>query len=50
VVVLRETLHPGDAGMFVLIVAIAAMLVSTVMLARGEAGGARVDPALDGGR
>lgn len=37
VVVLGETLRPGDAGWFVLIAAIAAMIVATVALARGEA-------------
>jgi drug/metabolite transporter (DMT)-like permease len=37
VVVLGETLRPGDAGWFVLIVAIAVMVVATVALARGEA-------------
>lgn len=34
--VLGETLRPGDAGWFVLIVAVAAMVVATAALARGE--------------
>ncbi len=37
VVVLGETLRPGEAGWFVLVTAIAAMVVATVALARGEA-------------
>ncbi|CAN5399545.1 DMT family transporter [soil metagenome] len=37
VVVLGETLRPGEAGWFTLAVAVAAMVVSTVALARGEA-------------
>ncbi|MDF2822893.1 MAG: hypothetical protein K0R68_301 [Mycobacterium sp.] len=37
IVVLGETLRPGEIGLFVLIAAIAAMVVSTAMLARGEA-------------
>ncbi len=37
VVVLGETLHPGDAGWFTLIVAVVAMVVATAALARGEA-------------
>ncbi|MDV3125093.1 DMT family transporter [Mycobacterium sp. 21AC1] len=37
VVVLGETLHPGEAGWFTLIVAVAAMVLATVALARGEA-------------
>ncbi|OBF15701.1 DMT family transporter [Mycobacterium sp. ACS4331] len=37
VVVLGETLRPGDAGWVVLVAAIAAMVVATVALARGEA-------------
>lgn len=37
IVVLGETLRPGETGLFVLIAAIAAMVVSTAMLARGEA-------------
>ena len=36
VFVLGETLRPDDAGWFVLIVAIAAMIAATVALARGE--------------
>jgi len=35
--VLGETLRPGDTGWFVLIVAIAVMVVATAALARGEA-------------
>ena len=34
--VLGETLRPGDAGWFVLIVAVGAMVVATAALARGE--------------
>ena len=37
VVVLGETLRPGDAGWLTLIVAVAAMVVATAALARGEA-------------
>jgi drug/metabolite transporter (DMT)-like permease len=37
VVVLGETLRPGDAGWFTLIVAVAVMVVATAALARGEA-------------
>ncbi len=37
VVVLGESLQPGDAGWFTLIVAVTVMVVSTVSLARGEA-------------
>ncbi|AQA05854.1 hypothetical protein BVC93_29735 [Mycobacterium sp. MS1601] len=37
IVVLGETLRPGEVGMFVLIAAIGVMVVSTAMLARGEA-------------
>lgn len=37
VVVLGETLHPGEAGWLTLIVAVAAMVLATVALARGEA-------------
>jgi threonine/homoserine efflux transporter RhtA len=37
VVVLGETLRPGDAGWLTLLVAVAVMLLSTVALARGEA-------------
>jgi drug/metabolite transporter (DMT)-like permease len=37
IVVLGETLRPGDAGWFALVVAIAVMIVATVALARGEA-------------
>ena len=39
VVVLGETLRPGETGLFVLVAAIAVMVVSTAMLARGEAAG-----------
>jgi drug/metabolite transporter (DMT)-like permease len=37
VVVLGETLRPGDAGWLTLIVAVAVMVLATVALARGEA-------------
>jgi drug/metabolite transporter (DMT)-like permease len=37
VVVLGETLRPGEAGWFTLIVAVAVMVVATASLARGEA-------------
>jgi drug/metabolite transporter (DMT)-like permease len=37
VVVLGETLHPGDAGWFTLIAAVAVMVAATAALARGEA-------------
>ncbi len=37
IVVLGETLRPGDAGWLILIVAVAMMIVSTGALARGEA-------------
>jgi drug/metabolite transporter (DMT)-like permease len=40
VVVLGETLRPGDAGWLTLIVAVAVMLLATVALARGEAASA----------
>jgi drug/metabolite transporter (DMT)-like permease len=40
VVVLGETLRPGDAGWLTLIAAVAVMVVATVALARGEAAGA----------
>ncbi|WP_197381106.1 DMT family transporter [Mycolicibacterium mengxianglii] len=45
IVVLGETLRPGEAGLFVLIAAIAVMVVATAMLARGEASDARVSTA-----
>jgi hypothetical protein len=41
VVVLGETLRPGDAGWLTLIVAVAVMLLATAALARGEAATAR---------
>ncbi|TFV55627.1 hypothetical protein E4P42_21915 [Mycobacterium sp. PS03-16] len=41
VVVLGETMRPGDAGAVTLIVAAAAMVVATAALARGEAAGAQ---------
>jgi hypothetical protein len=44
VVVLGETLRPGDAGWLTLIVAVAVMVLSTVALARGEAAGASRQP------
>jgi len=37
VVVLGETLRPGEAGWFTLVVAVAVMVVATAALARGEA-------------
>ncbi len=42
VVVLGEALRPGDAGWFTLIVAVAAMVMATAALARGEAASATV--------
>jgi drug/metabolite transporter (DMT)-like permease len=45
IVVLGETLRPGDAGWLTLIVAVAMMVVATVALARGEAAGATPQPA-----
>jgi len=45
VVVLGETLRPGDAGWLTLIAAVAVMVVATVALARGEAAGATTQPA-----
>lgn len=42
VVVLGEALRPGDAGWFTLIVAVAAMVMATTALARGEAASATV--------
>jgi len=45
IVVLGETLRPGDAGWLTLIIAVAVMVVSTVALARGEAAGATKQPA-----
>ena len=38
VVVLGETLRPGEAGWITLIAAVAVMMVATAALARGEAG------------
>ncbi len=45
VVVLGETLRPGDAGWLTLIVAVAVMVLATVALARGEAADATTQPA-----
>ena len=45
IVVLGETLRPGDAGWLTLIVAVAVMVVATAALARGEAAGATKQPA-----
>jgi len=45
VVVLGETLRPGDAGWLTLFAAVAVMIVATVALARGEAAGATKQPA-----
>jgi drug/metabolite transporter (DMT)-like permease len=45
VVVLGETLRPGDAGWLTLIAAVTVMVVATAALARGEAAGANTQPA-----
>jgi drug/metabolite transporter (DMT)-like permease len=45
IVVLGETLRPGDAGWLTLIAAVAVMVVATAALARGEAAGATKQPA-----
>jgi drug/metabolite transporter (DMT)-like permease len=45
VVVLGETLRPGDAGWLTLMAAVAVMVVATAALARGEAAGAARQPA-----
>lgn len=45
VVVLGETLRPGDAGWLTLIVAVVVMVGATAALARGEAAGATTHPA-----
>jgi drug/metabolite transporter (DMT)-like permease len=45
IVVLGETLRPGDAGWLTLAVAVAVMVVATVALARGQAAGATTQPA-----
>jgi drug/metabolite transporter (DMT)-like permease len=45
VVVLGETLRPGDAGWLTLMAAVAVMVVATAALARGEAAGAAKQPA-----
>lgn len=45
IVVLGETLRPGDAGWLTLIVAVAVMVLATVASARGEAAGATTQPA-----
>ena len=45
IVVLGETLRPGDAGWLTLIVAVGVMVVATAALARGEAAGATTQPA-----
>jgi drug/metabolite transporter (DMT)-like permease len=45
IVVLGETLRPGDAGWLTLIVAVGVMVVATAALARGEAAGATKQPA-----
>jgi drug/metabolite transporter (DMT)-like permease len=44
IVVLGETLRPGDAGWLTLIVAVAVMVLATVALARGEAATATKQP------
>ena len=43
VVVLGEALRPGDAGWLTLIVAVAAMVLATAALARGEAASASAE-------
>jgi drug/metabolite transporter (DMT)-like permease len=45
IVVLGETLRPGDAGWLTLIVAVGVMVFATAALARGEAAGATTHPA-----
>jgi drug/metabolite transporter (DMT)-like permease len=45
VVVLGETLRPGDAGWLTLIVAMAVMVLATAALARGEAADSTMQPA-----
>jgi hypothetical protein len=45
IVVLGETLRPGDAGWLTLIAAVVVMVVATVALARGEAATAAKQPA-----
>jgi drug/metabolite transporter (DMT)-like permease len=45
IVVLGETLRPGEAGWLTLIVAVGVMVISTAALARGEATGASTQPA-----
>jgi drug/metabolite transporter (DMT)-like permease len=44
IVVLGETLRPGDAGWLTLVVAVGVMVVATAALARGEAVGATRQP------
>jgi drug/metabolite transporter (DMT)-like permease len=45
IVVLGETMRPGDAGWLTVIVAVAVMVVATAALARGEAASATTQPA-----
>lgn len=45
VVVLGETLRPGDAGMLTLFIAFGVMIIATAALARGEAAGAQAADA-----
>jgi hypothetical protein len=45
IVVLGETLRPGDAGWLTLFAAVAVMVVATAALARGEAADATTHPA-----
>ena len=45
IVVLGETLRPGDAGWLTLFVAVAVMVLATAALARGEAADATTQPA-----
>jgi hypothetical protein len=45
IVVLGETLRPGDAGWLTLFVAVGVMVVATAALARGEATASVKQPA-----
>jgi drug/metabolite transporter (DMT)-like permease len=47
IVVLGETLRPGDAGWLTLIVAVAVMVVATAALAHDEAVGATTQPVCE---
>jgi drug/metabolite transporter (DMT)-like permease len=46
VVVLGETMRPGEAGWMTLVVAVAVMVLATAALARGEAAGAEARASL----